>query len=69
MLWLRRVAMRELCSVKALRTSRVEDNWGCYDDVGVPGWGTAVVVPINELEGGVADLVRSQQDRQRATPF
>lgn len=67
MLWLRRVAMRELYSVKALRTSRVEDSWGLYDDVGVPGWGTAVVVPINELEGGVADLVRSQQDRQQAT--
>lgn len=60
--------MRELYSVEALRTSRVEDSWGLYNDVGVPGWGTTVVIPINELEGGVADLVESQQGRQQATP-
>ncbi len=40
--------------------ARIEENQGLYDDVGVPGRGTAVLVPIDKLEGGVADLGRSQ---------
>lgn len=48
--------MRELYSVKTLGKSRTEENRRLYNDVGVPGCGTAVIVPIDELEGGVADL-------------